>query len=318
MTEYRPKVPAQQSDKEPPVIIFNDVIKWFNAQLPEEYQCLLTGVVCVGNAIVVADNENKNLKRFLNDGELKDTLLLTDPCGICNLPKSSDIAVTEPDLYQITFCSTNENLKVLSASKTTKKYESIAAIDELRLVVGCCEIGLSSVDIIDCNGSVLKSIQTKDDGDKIFRNPAAITCLTSGEILISDAGYSHLICISPDGKTEFTYDPKGRPSGICVDAQGGIYMAIYDSNTVFRLSADGKKESVIVGQSFQVKSPLAMAVNSDYLILTEEMPSQRVILIKVSTCSLDQHTFCTQKCKYFPTLQFLTFVLCAQNNRPAQ
>ena len=281
MTEYRPKVPAQQSDKEPAIKGTKDSVKWFSAQLPDEYRCLLTGVVSVGNTIIVADNENNNLKRFLLNGKLKDSLLLTDPCGICSLPKSRDVVVTEPDQHQITFCSTDGALKVSSASKTTKKYESIAALDETKLVVGCCEIGFSSVDVIDCNGSVLNSIQSNRDGEKLFGNPAAITCLTSGEILISDAGHSRLICISPDGKTEFTYDPKGRPSGICVDAQGGIYMNQYDSSTVFRLSADGTKESVIVGHSFQIKSPLALAVNSDHLILTEEMPSHRVILIKV-------------------------------------
>lgn len=281
MTEFRPKVPAQQSDSEPQIKSSNGNIRWFSAQLPDEYRCLLTGVACAGNTIIVVDNENKNIKRFLIDGKLKDSLLLTDPCGICSLPKNY-VVVTEPDQYQITFCSADGTLSVSSASKTPKKYESIAALEDGRLVVGCCEIGSSSVDIIDNLGSVLKSIQTNREGGKLFRNPAAITCLTSGEILISDAGHGHLICISPDGETEFTYDAKGRPSGICVDAQGGIYMAQYDTHTVFRLSADGTKESVIVSHGFEIKSPLALAVNMDHLILTEEMPSNRVLLLKLA------------------------------------
>lgn len=290
MTEFRPKIPAQQSDSDPAIKTSKGNIKCFNAQLPDEYRCLLTGVTCSSNAIIVADNENKNIKRFLLDGTLKDTLLLTDPCGICSLPKSEDIVVTEPDRHQITFCSTDGALMVSSASKTSKRYESIAALDEMRLVVGCCDVGSASVDVIDCNGSVLKSIEMNKDGEKLFRNPAAITCLTSGEILISDAGHSQLICISPNGETEFTYDAKGRPSGICVDAQGGIYMAQYDSHTVFHLSADGTKEKVIVGHGYEIKSPLALAVNSDHLILTEEMPSNRILLLKLAPIPIRQAT----------------------------
>ena len=44
-------------------------------------------------------------------------------------------------------------------------------------------------------------------------------------------------------------------------------MNQYDSGTLFRLSADGTNKSVIEGHSFQIKSPLAFAVNSDHLIV---------------------------------------------------
>ena len=68
MTEYKPNIPAQQSDKELAIKGSKDNVKWFSAQLPDEYRCLLIGIVSVVNTIIVTDNENNNLKRFLFSG----------------------------------------------------------------------------------------------------------------------------------------------------------------------------------------------------------------------------------------------------------
>ena len=69
MTEYKPNIPAQQSDKELAIKGSKDNVKWFSAQLPDEYRCLLIGIVSVVNTIIVTDNENNNLKRFLFNGK---------------------------------------------------------------------------------------------------------------------------------------------------------------------------------------------------------------------------------------------------------
>ena len=283
---YRAPVPTQVLD-EPvhsiPKAEKSVTVKCFNAQQPDEMSNLFTGVTCVANEIIVCDHENKNVKRFKLDGALIGCLTLTNPCGISAISKSNEVVITEPDIRQLTFCSLDGAMKVSSVSRTSKKYECIRALDELKFVVGCCELGAPSVDFIDPHGNVLRSIKNTTDGNVLFRHPAAISCLTSGEILISDPGSSLLICISCEGKTVFKYDPMGRPSGICVDQYGGIYMAQYDSNMVYRLSADGNKDNVIVKDEINIRSPLALAVSSNgqYLVLTEDVPSERIIVIKV-------------------------------------
>lgn len=297
--EYRVPVFAQQSDlpaisarDKPPSPVKSRTLSptevsepssahWFSASLPEEGPCLLTGIAFVSGNIFVCDNENKTLKRFGVDGKFLEELFLHDPCGICRLPNSPDIAITEPDIKQITVCTLRGSLNVTFELKTEKKYECISAFQD-KYVVGCCEIGHSSVDFLDSNGTILRTIPGTLEGQMRFRNPAAITCISSGEILVSDPGSCVLICISQNNKTKFRIDIGGRPSGVCSDSDGSIYMAQYDSNLVLRLSSGGKTEGVVVDEKFELTSPLAMAVDNNLLALTEETPSDRILVLRVS------------------------------------
>lgn len=302
--EYRAQVRVQQADlpavsakDKPPSPVRSRTLSpakvsepfsahWFSASLPEESPCLLTGIAFVGGNIAVCDNENKTVKRFSTEGKFLEELFLHDPCGVCRLPNSMDIAVTEPDIKQITVCTLEKALVVTFELKTSRKYESISAFQD-KYVVGCCEVGHSSVDFLDSNGTILRNIRGVSDDQLLFRNPAAITCLTSGDVLISDPGSCILICVSQNHKVKFKLDLGGRPSGICTDSQGSIYMAQYDSNLVMRLSTNGKTEGVVIDEKFELTSPLAMTVENNLLALTEETPSDRILVLKLQDTAHD-------------------------------
>lgn len=297
--EYRMHVLAQQSDLpavsvrdqssplprsrtlSPKTVSKSSSGHWFSASLPDEHPCLLTGITFICGDIVVCDNENKTLKRFDIRGKFFEELFLQDPCGICTLPNSKDVAVTEPDIKQITVCTLDVALGVSFELKTKKKYECITSFMD-KYVVGCSELGNACVDFLDCNGTVLLSIKGNFDGHVLFRNPAAIALLTSGDLLISDPGSCALVCVSQNNKTKFKFEPGGRPSGVCSDLLGGIYMAQYDSNLVLRLSSSGDTEGVAVDQKFELTSPLAMTVYGGFIALTEETPSDRILILKVN------------------------------------
>lgn len=253
---------------------------WFNASLPDENPCLLTGVTFVGRNIVVCDNENKTLKRFDVSGKFQEELFLRDPCGICSLPNSAEVAVTEPDIRQITVCKLDDSLEVVYELQTTKKYECVSAFQD-KYAVGCCELGSTCVDFIDSNGTILRTIPGTLDGQILFRNPAAIACHTSGDIIISDPGTCAVVCITQNTKTKFRKSTRGRPSGVCVDNNGEIYVGQYDANLVLKLSRTGSKDSTIVGRKHKLTSPLAMSINANFLVVTEETPSDRILVLQV-------------------------------------
>ncbi|XP_053375073.1 uncharacterized protein LOC128547204 [Mercenaria mercenaria] len=299
--EYRGHILAQQSDLpavsvkdqpspslsrartlSPKTVSTSSSVHWFSASLPDEHPCLLTGITFVCGDIVVCDNENKTLKRFDINGKFFEELFLHDPCGICALPNSKDVAVTEPDIKQITVCTLDVALAVSFELKTKKKYECISSFHD-KYVVGCCELGSSCVDFIDCNGTVLRTIEGNVDGQLIFRNPSAIACLLSGDLLISDPGSCVLVCVSQNNEMKFRIEPGGRPSGVCSDLHGGIYMAQYDSNLVLRLSLGGETEGVVVDEKFKLTSPLAMTFDNNHLAITEETPSDRILILKLSS-----------------------------------
>ncbi|KAL4223029.1 hypothetical protein ACF0H5_016507 [Mactra antiquata] len=253
---------------------------WFSATLPDESPCLLTGVTFVGRDVIVCDNENKTLKRFDVCGKFHEELFLRDPCGICSLPNSVEVAVTEPDIRQITVCKLDNSLEVIFELKTMKKYECITSYQD-KYVVGCCQLGATCVDFIDSNGTVLRTIPGTLDGQILFRNPAAIACQTSGDVVISDPGACALTCITPNTKIKFSKSMSERPSGVCVDYKGSIYVAQYDANLVYKLSKTGCKDGVVVDRKQKLTSPLAMSVNGSLLAVTEETPSDKIFIIQL-------------------------------------
>lgn len=255
---------------------------WIKASLPEESPCLLTGVVVVANKIVVCDNENKTVKVFRLDGKFREEYFLTDPCGICALPNPQNVAVTEPEIKQVTICSLRSSIGLSFTIKTEKKYQCIASLEETYLV-GCCDIAAPCIDVIDNSGAILRTVDRDVKGERIFRNPTSIAFICFDKIIISDPGTCSVICTNLDGEVRFRLESQGRPSAVSADVMGRLYMAHYDSNEVYKLNPSGAVDRMVVDQSYKLKHPLAMAVHDDMVVLTEETPSDRILVVKVST-----------------------------------
>ncbi|KAL3857364.1 hypothetical protein ACJMK2_012040 [Sinanodonta woodiana] len=256
----------------------------FSAKLRDEFDCLLTGVIVLGKFILVADNENKTVKRFSFGGAYVDYIVLEDPCGMCILQGEADFVVTQPDCLKLTIVIGNIPLKRKCDISTEKRYDCIASLSDGNLVCGCCKVGKTCVDIINLKGEVLMSHREREDGSRLFRNPAAISTVKTGEIIVSDSGSNRLVVLTPDGSTQYFFETTGRPSGVAVDGCGCAFVAHFDANTVLRFSPDGSKEDLLTKWDGKVKSPLALTLTSKYLVLTEEMPSDRVIIILLPPC----------------------------------
>ncbi|XP_069136097.1 uncharacterized protein [Argopecten irradians] len=263
--------------------IFRDPVTVLSAKLPHESQCLLTDVAVLPDSFIVIDNENQSVKRFTFQMTLFDSVKLEDPCGVTKLYLSSHVAVTQPQQQTITFISAEKGgkMSISSSRRTNRKYQSIACLDEMRLVAGCCEIGHGSVDILSFDGDVLFSIERHDTKSRIFRTPACVTCFAGRYVLVSDSGRRELVCVTTKGELKFVHDPKGTPSGLGVTTSGDVYMCIYDRGVVQKLDVNMGTTCDYLPE-VETKLPLATCLSEDrVLVITEEMPSDRVIIVNL-------------------------------------
>jgi len=81
---------------------------------------------------------------------------------------------------------------------------------------------------------------------------------------------------------KFIHDPKGTPSGVTVNKKGEVYLCMYDTNLVHLLNTHIGTSSDDFIQDLDVKFPLSICVQDTCLLITEEMPSDRVTVINVS------------------------------------
>ncbi|XP_061188444.1 uncharacterized protein LOC133196596 [Saccostrea echinata] len=254
----------------------------FSARLDDEQECLLTQVLNVGDKLIVVDNENKRLKRFrIRSRTFVDQLLLDDPCGASVLPLSSHVIVTEPEFRILSFISMDGVMTLSSRRKTEKKYQPICCVDEERLVVGCCELGESSVDILNYMGVVLVTVSSCLNNSIVFRTPASLTYLKGDCIMVSDSGLCKVVGIGLTGHLKFVFDPKCIPSGISADKDNNIFLCCYDKKTIQSLKFENNRLYPTCSD-FTVKCPLSVTSAKNSLYVTEEMPNDKVSIIKVT------------------------------------
>lgn len=254
----------------------------FSARLEGEQTCLLTQVINVGNTLIAVDNENKNIKRFdIRSRTCVDHLLLDDPCGASPLLLTSHVIVTEPEIRMLSFISMEGIMNLSSRRKTEKKYQPVCCVDEERLVAGCCELGESSVDILNYMGVVLITVSSCVNNSVVFRTPASLTYLPDDCVVVSDSGLCKVVGIGLKGQLKFIFDPKCIPSGITADKDNNVYLCCYDSKSVQCLKYENN-QLYQTCSDFTIKCPLSVTTAKNYLYVTEEMPSDKVTILKVS------------------------------------
>ena len=167
--------------------------------------------------------------------------------------------------------------------RTRRRYQSVCCLDEMRIVVGCCDIGYGALDILNYEGIVISSVEFNSQGGRLFRTPASLASYPDGNyILISDAGHRKLICMNPEGGIEFIHDPKGIPSGMSVNDDGALFLCLYDKNSILQLNANCDTTCDEFIGDMNLKSPLTVCSTDNLLFITEEMPSSRVVVVNVS------------------------------------
>lgn len=254
-----------------------------NGSLDDENACLFTDICYGKDFFFIVDNESRRVKRFCTkDYTLEEFIFLEDPCGVCRLLLSSHIVVTEPSKKQLTYVSIDGKMILSSRRKTHKRYGAIRCLDEIRIVVGCCELANASVDILDYTGKVLQCINKDDNQVPLFLTPSYLACYDENYIIVSDSGTKCVTCININDKVEWKLTLKCTPSGVCVTKSGQLYIALYNENQM--LIVDNIKREKVTGSIgyLPLKNPLSIFYYGGRIYATEEMPSDRIVNIQVN------------------------------------
>ncbi|XP_046571362.1 tripartite motif-containing protein 3-like [Haliotis rubra] len=193
--------------------------------------------------MVVSDHNNNCLKSFYTkDGRKYNTKVMTKekPLGLAKLSSNRIAAAVSPN--RIVLVEATPDLQLLSVLETCRQYRGLAALTDLTIAAASLTF---SIDILDMDGCVLRSVSVPDTGQEIVPIPYYICASQTGNILVSDYGSKFVYCLSPDGEVVFADMPRGErslqhPRGITVTNSGDIFLADWGANVIIHLSEDGQ------------------------------------------------------------------------------
>lgn len=253
----------------------------FSAMLPGEKLCSLSGVVCMGDSIIVADQNNNKVKRFeMWTGVFIDELELEEPHQLSLIPGTFGVATTQWE-HKITIVSTEGKLKIGETIMTEKNYVGICALNEERLAVSCYLN--KSVDIIDRRGRVLKTIKYFTQANSpslffkksLFLTPTVITQTSTGNLCVCDSKRQRVVCVDDEGNVVWSHKTTTRPSSVS-SFKGQILVALQNTDCVIKMSESGECQGTAMGPSDGLVHPWAISMWRNYMIVTEDCPSGKV------------------------------------------
>jgi len=129
-----------------------------------------------------------------------------------------------------------------------------------------------------------------------FIMPKALDVTLSGKILVGDSGNNRVQFINSENTPEYQFGKTGRktgqfsnPEGMAVNSRGEIYVADTNNNRLQIFTFDGiylstlsniiLREDKFETESFSLRMPKAIAINSKDEIYILDSPNNRVLLI---------------------------------------
>ena len=223
------------------------------------------GVTCtLMDDIIVTDCKNKRIQKFSKGGDLVDHIQLDDePRDITTCVDGCDVAV--PVIGRlIIFIATRWSLTLIKKTKTERQYDGISYSDiESYLIVS--SLRDRSVDIIQLDGEVLKSISLDRNGEPMFAIPRYVAASIDRTIVVSDIGLHSVKCIDIGGSVLFSYSGQGDlkvPQGVCVDKIGNIFIADNSHDRIQLLTSNGAFQRYVLVKDSGIERPCAMMVSS--------------------------------------------------------
>ncbi|XP_078524583.1 E3 ubiquitin-protein ligase TRIM56 [Lissotriton helveticus] len=217
----------------------------------------VTGICFSGpQEILVADEENKNLKRFSLQGELKGKLSLSNnkaPCGIATLGKYVVYSAAS------NLCLVNDDggivwQKVLPDTQAT---HAITAVGTKQVAVSIS----GYVEVYNLDGEHVNRIVPQDEYDRKF---VFLTCNRKGHFVASDWFRRNVIVFNESGKIISTCDEKGlegrQPGAVSVDEDGNIYVTIHETSKVIMYSPNGKFQGEFLSTVNGIERPRVTAI----------------------------------------------------------
>ncbi|XP_067672050.1 tripartite motif-containing protein 2-like isoform X2 [Haliotis asinina] len=214
--------------------------------------------------IVLSDHNNNCLKCFYTkDGRKHNTKLMMEgkPLGLAKLSSNRIAAAVWPN--RIVLVEATPDLELLTTLETGKQYRGLTALTHVTIAAASAT---TSIDILDMDGDVLRSVFVPDTGQDIIHIPYHICASRTGNILVSDYGSRSVYCLSPVGEVVFADMPRGErnpqdPRGITVTKSGDIFLADCGANVIMQLSEDGQFVRHVLSVKNGIVKPSGLCVD---------------------------------------------------------
>lgn len=225
------------------------------------------GVTCTSmEEIIVTDCNNRRIQKFSKSGELVDHVQLDDePRDITTCGVSDDVALTVIGKL-ILFLTTRKTMHLIKKTKTKRQYDSIS-YSKFEGVLTVSSIRDKVVDIIQLDGSVLRSFEYGPSGAPLFVEPRYVAASADGTIIVTDVSKQSVICLDHEGNILFNYNPEDtrglkKPQGVCLDKIGNVFVADNGNNRIELLTSEGAFQRFVLGKENGLERPVAIVVSS--------------------------------------------------------
>ncbi|KAJ1084424.1 hypothetical protein NDU88_004572 [Pleurodeles waltl] len=217
----------------------------------------ITGICSSGpQEILVADEENRNLKRFSLQGEFKGMFQVFNnkaPCGITNLGKYV-VYCAASHLY---LANEDGGLVWQKVLPDTQASHAITAVGKKQVAV--CISG--HLEVYNLDGELVNRIVPKDEYPRKF---VFLTCNQREHFVASDWYKKNVIVFNRSGRIVTSCDEKGlggrQPGAVSVDEEGNIFVIIHEMSKVIMYSPDGTFQGEFLSSVNGIDRPRAIYI----------------------------------------------------------
>ncbi|XP_043933098.1 E3 ubiquitin-protein ligase TRIM56 [Protopterus annectens] len=239
----------------------------FNIKIPSDKKKPKITAVCPfgTDQILVADGDNRVLKKFSLNGEFKgkiNVLNNREPCGVYVI--SNKIAYSAGSQLYMT-----DSLGDLLWQVFLPGIHCAGGVTGMAEWIAVC--GGSQVIICDLQGAILNTIWP---GGCSQSNFIFVTRNSKGHLIASDWYKKDIIIFDKSGKIIGSCEAPDslayQPGGVCVDKNDKIYAAFYELIKVVQFSPNGKIAADFVTSADGILKPRAIAVvENHFLVVTQ-------------------------------------------------
>ncbi|XP_033731356.1 E3 ubiquitin-protein ligase TRIM33-like [Pecten maximus] len=247
-----------------------------NIKVPSDKKdCSAYGVVLLsGGRIVVGDQANNKVKLFTENGDFHCEMGLSDlPCDLCRIDDNT-VAVMLVKVKTICVVAVEDLTLTISSEilipNITERCPGVAYINN-NYVVGTS----SSLYVVPKDGGQATKLHTVEsrclhlasnqNNGYVF---ASINESTPDKVAVTRLSDKSIRNVLKVGTVKGT-------TGIDVDREGNVYVCGCRSNNVIQMSEDGTNVRELLTSSDGIKSPRAISVYGDKVVITNEYSDQR-------------------------------------------
>lgn len=250
----------------------------FSAKCANEERCMLSGVALIGNtAVVLADQENKKLKKFkLPEGRFLDELLMDDqPHQVTTLRETNSVAVTFWDVSKLVIVSTDPKLNVLRVLETDTEY--IGVTSHMTDMLAAASIQCRRIDVLDIR--VPDEIRNRRR-ETIFQSsrrrcfPDRLAATSDGSVIVRNRRRHEVCCYS---RRDLLWSRRLKTKISDVTCfRGKVFASLRKRNDIVSFREDGQGKVEYLNQRQPISHPWAIDGFKDCLVVTEDTPSDSV------------------------------------------